>query len=112
MSVSIRPHGVLLLGFLAVACARLLTADERRDPSGTSTARSGLAEGAACDTAAQCARGICEGPGCGAQTKGVCASQNRACTRDLRIYCGCDGQTFQSSGSCPGLRYAHEGECS
>jgi hypothetical protein len=34
------------------------------------------------------------------------------CTRDLRTYCGCDGQTFQSSGSCPGKRFANPGECS
>jgi hypothetical protein len=110
IGVSVRLR-VLLLGLLAIACSRLLTADERREPSGTGASHAVVSEGAACDTAAQCASGVCEGRGCGAQEKGVCVSQNRACTRDLRSYCGCDGQTFQSSGSCPGRRYAHEGEC-
>jgi hypothetical protein len=104
------PLRVLLVGLLAVACSRLVTADERGEPSGTSASRAAVSDGAACDTAAQCASGVCEGQGCGAQ-EGVCVSRNRACTRDLGSYCGCDGQTFQSSGSCPGRRYAHEGEC-
>ena len=107
-----RLHRALLLGFFAfVACSRLLTADEHRQTSGAIAARAALAEGAACSTAAECASGICEGRGCGAEAKGTCVSRNRACTRDLRTYCGCDGQTFQSSGSCPGRRYGHEGEC-
>lgn len=68
------------------------------------------APGASCDSAADCESGICEGEGCG-PGQGVCASRERACTRDLRPYCGCDGVTFQSSGSCPGKRFAHRGEC-
>jgi hypothetical protein len=35
----------------------------------------------------------------------------RACTRDLATYCGCDGKTFQASGSCPGQPFAHKGRC-
>ncbi|MCH9687056.1 MAG: hypothetical protein K0V04_36815, partial [Deltaproteobacteria bacterium] len=42
---------------------------------------------------------------------GQCASNERACTRDYATYCGCDGQEFHGSGSCPGQRYAHRGEC-
>jgi len=26
-------------------------------------------------------------------------------------YCGCDGQTFQGSGSCPPRPYSHRGAC-
>lgn len=66
--------------------------------------------GAACTAATDCASGVCEGEGCG-DTKGVCAASNRACTKDLRQYCGCDGVTFGASGSCPGQRFAHAGAC-
>jgi hypothetical protein len=66
--------------------------------------------GSACDTADQCESGICEGEGCGPQA-GICAAKNRMCTRDLRPYCGCDGQTFQSSGTCAGKRYSKRGGC-
>lgn len=68
-------------------------------------------DGAACAVASDCASGICEGQGCGADATGVCASANRACTMDIARYCGCDGQTFTSSGSCPGRRFAQRGAC-
>ena len=71
----------------------------------------GVRDGGACDSGDQCASGICEGQGCGADKKGVCMSQNRRCTRDLRAYCGCDGQTFRASGSCPGRRYSARAAC-
>ena len=57
------------------------------------------------------ASGMCEGQGCGAGAPGRCAAARRACTKDLRPYCGCDGKTFRSSGSCPGRRFAHPGAC-
>jgi len=66
--------------------------------------------GANCDTDADCGSGVCEGFGCGAG-QGICMPADRRCTRDLRPYCGCDGATFRASGSCPGQRYAHRGEC-
>lgn len=68
------------------------------------------AEGASCTTAGDCASGVCEGEGCG-DGQGVCAPAQRGCTKDLRPYCGCDGVTFRASGTCPGQRYAHTGEC-
>jgi hypothetical protein len=55
--------------------------------------------------------GVCEGQGCGDDEPGTCKPKARMCTRDSRAYCGCDGQTFRASGSCPGRRYAREGEC-
>jgi len=54
--------------------------------------------------------GRCEGQGCGPM-QGHCVSGSRICTTDLAAYCGCDGQEFQSSGSCPRARYAYRGRC-
>ena len=67
-------------------------------------------DGSACTNPEDCGSGICEGMGCGTE-EGVCAPKSRPCTRDLRSYCGCDGQTFQSSGSCPGARFSAKGTC-
>jgi len=66
--------------------------------------------GASCDVADDCESGICEGQGCG-PGQGVCASKRRACTRDLRPYCGCDGKTFRASGTCPNRRFEQRGAC-
>jgi hypothetical protein len=68
------------------------------------------ATGDACETAADCESGTCEGAGCG-DRKGVCAAAARACTKDARPYCGCDGKTFIASGRCPGKRFQYSGEC-
>jgi hypothetical protein len=67
--------------------------------------------GAACLAAAECASGVCEGQGCGPSEPGVCAETSRRCTRDRRAYCGCDGVTFFSSGSCPGRRFSAKASC-
>jgi hypothetical protein len=66
---------------------------------------------ATCLRDADCGGGVCEGQGCSDDQPGTCAPEGRMCTRDSRPYCGCDGQTFRSSGTCPGRRFAHEGEC-
>ena len=63
-----------------------------------------------CTDDSDCDGGVCEGEGCG-PGEGTCQPKDRMCTRDLQPYCGCDGQTFRSSGSCPGGRFAHRGEC-
>ncbi len=68
------------------------------------------AEGAACDTGTDCASGLCEGQGCGAGA-GRCVANDRTCTKDLVVYCGCDGAEFRASGSCPGQRFAERGSC-
>ncbi len=68
-------------------------------------------DGATCLTGGECASKVCEGQGCEATVPGTCAPAARACTRDLRAYCSCDGKTFRASGSCPGQRYASKGEC-
>jgi hypothetical protein len=69
-------------------------------------------DGAACLIGDECGSGVCEGQGCGSTNPGRCAPRTRACTKDLRMYCGCDGRTFQASGSCPGRRFAKAGACS
>jgi len=63
-----------------------------------------------CNKATDCASGVCEGQGCGPNL-GRCAAPNRHCTRDARLYCGCDGKPFRSSGTCPGRRYSKQGAC-
>ena len=69
------------------------------------------ADGASCLEAADCASGVCEGQGCGADAPGTCAPKARGCTRDMRAYCGCDGVTFHTSGSCPGKRFSARDAC-
>jgi hypothetical protein len=68
-------------------------------------------DGATCHSGAECASGICEGQGCDDEHLGTCASAQRACTRDARPYCGCDGKTFTASGTCPARRFSQRGAC-
>jgi len=70
-----------------------------------------LADGAGCTEPGQCASGVCEGQGCGADAAGTCVPAQRICTKDRRAYCGCDGSTFLASGTCAGRRYASKGDC-
>jgi hypothetical protein len=80
-------------------------------PPGSTAGGALKADGASCLAASECSSGKCEGEGCGPATPGTCVPTSRACTRDLRPYCGCDGKTFRTSGSCAGQRYAKKGEC-
>lgn len=70
-----------------------------------------LALDEACSSGSECQSGICEGLGCDDSALGKCVSDKRPCTYDLVPYCGCDGNTFQSSGVCAGQRYKHKGAC-
>lgn len=64
----------------------------------------------ACQSNADCGGALCMGPeGCG--TRWTCATGPVGCTADLSPFCGCDGQTFYGSSSCPGRTYAHRGPC-
>jgi hypothetical protein len=113
---------LLLLALLALAGCPANNTPQRIPPSPppatgyeppatpTNPTNPGAAAGASCTTAADCASGICEGEGCG-DARGFCAEASRACTKDLRPYCGCDGVTFGASGTCPGRRFAHTGSC-
>jgi hypothetical protein len=70
-----------------------------------------LPTGPLCDADADCGEGmICEGVGC-EPGQGRCVVADRICTRDLAQYCGCDNQLFETSGSCPGRRFAYRGPC-
>ena len=66
----------------------------------------GKAAGEACLKHFECASWVCEGQGCGDDAPGTCAAETRTCTLDRKPYCGCDGETFLSSGTCPMERYA------
>jgi hypothetical protein len=59
--------------------------------------RSECASGESCDFAPGCAPGTCV--------------PDMACTDDWVPYCGCDGQTFHESGSCPSKPYSKRGPC-
>lgn len=63
-----------------------------------------------CTTGADCGKGqVCAGEeGC---DKTWTCKPSPPCTRDLRTYCGCDGKTFQGSGSCPGQKYKKRSAC-
>ncbi len=66
--------------------------------------------GQGCTQSADCASGVCEGEGCGPD-EGRCVEAQRACTKDLRAYCGCDAVTFRASGSCPRRTFKSRGAC-
>lgn len=70
----------------------------------------GMPVGTPCANSAQCPAGqLCQGaPGCG--VRWTCGAAP-GCTRDLVPYCGCNGQTFRASSTCPGQPYAYRGEC-
>lgn len=74
------------------------------------TARGDRADGSACTRGDECASGTCEGEGCGVD-EGRCVAPGRLCTKDLKAFCGCDGQTFRSSGTCPNRTFSAKGMC-
>jgi hypothetical protein len=100
--------------WLAVACGGAKQAAPEPAPVPPAQAEAPVppAPPMTCLSGADCPSGVCEGEGCGDATPGTCAPpEPRACTRDLRQYCGCDGHTFQGSGSCPGARFEQHGPC-
>lgn len=75
----------------------------------TTTAAPG-AEGSPCAGADECGEGLfCDGAE-GCDVPWAC-QPFRPCTRDLVTYCGCDGETFQGGGNCPGRPFASRGPC-
>lgn len=99
------------LGVTAVVagCSRSAAPATAPEPAIVGQDTMAHADGQPCESSDQCQSGACEGS-CEAGG-GTCAPTNRACTRDLVQYCGCDGTTFESSGSCPGQRVASTGAC-
>lgn len=63
----------------------------------------------ACSAKSDCAAGqTCAfAPGCGA---GTCEPE-RPCTMDLVPFCGCDGQVFKASSTCPSHPFSRRGGC-
>ena len=135
-SLSAHP-GLLLAGsVLAVGCTVATTTAEPKDPNGGNLPEptavpeasfkplthdsgsasdwnkpnaNGKANGEACSKPDDCKSGVCEGEGC--ETGPKCVDPNRACTRDLVAYCGCNGKGFATSGSCAGRPFKKRGAC-
>ena len=86
------------------------TAAEAPPPPPQAPARRNLGLGEVCTSSEQCAHGLtCTGePGCGQPWT---CQQAHPCTRDLVPFCGCDGQVFRSSSTCPGRPYRNRGAC-
>lgn len=68
-------------------------------------------EDTVCTVSSDCEDGFtCQGePGCG--NVWTCQPAPALCTLDLVFYCGCDGRTFTSSGSCAGAQHDNVGAC-
>ncbi len=65
-----------------------------------------------CTSTSQCGRNeVCLGmPGCGVPW--ICTLEpGRLCTDDIARFCGCDGQTFVGSSTCPDRPYQSRGAC-
>lgn len=93
------------------------TMEAKRCADGTQVGRSGprcdfapCPEPKDCKSNADCDKDqICTGEaGC---EKPLHCVKNVPCTRDLATYCGCDGTTFQGSGSCPTKPWKKRGAC-
>ncbi len=80
---------------------------------GTSTGGSGgTASGGGPGHSGPCYDEPCAGTCVGDCTGGfTCDTTPRACTADEALYCGCDGENFTASGSCPDQAYLHRGSC-
>ena len=80
------------------------------EPEPVSVPESAPATAKTCTSSADCAQGeLCQGPA-GCDAPWTCGPA-KPCTRDLVTYCGCDGQVFQGSGSCPQKPYKARGPC-
>jgi hypothetical protein len=64
-----------------------------------------------CAGSGDCPRGqVCTGDqGCGMEWH--CARPARPCLDDTQYFCGCDGESFRASMTCPGQPHRHRGSC-
>ncbi len=82
-------------------------------PTATPPDRSPAAEPAAraCTSDRDCPRGqACTGAE-GCETEWHCAPRRERCVSDAQYFCGCDGQSFRASMTCPGRPFRHRGSC-
>jgi hypothetical protein len=94
-----------LLLALAAACGA-----KTPPPAATQASSASDAGAATCTSNQECGPGeMCAGPE-GCEVAWTCVPA-RPCTRDMVIFCGCDGQEHQGSGSCPPAPYRHRGPC-
>jgi hypothetical protein len=62
-------------------------------------------------TNGDCPRGqACEGAA-GCDEPWRCVRPRAACSNDTQYFCGCGGESFRASMSCPGRPYRHRGSC-
>ena len=81
------------------------------EPSPSESPLPDPADPVVCSSNADCGAGeVCGAfEGCGPAARRC--TPDRACTKDLVEYCGCDGKTIQGSGSCPPAPFTHRGPC-
>ncbi len=64
-----------------------------------------------CISNRECPRGqVCEGAA-GCDTEWFCARPSQRCIADTQYFCGCGGETFLASMTCPGRPHRHRGSC-
>jgi hypothetical protein len=94
-------HKLFLAALFLSACAGPAQSDSRLEqplPKGSCHSKDDCGAGELCVDADACGE------------PGSCRSE-RECTFDLVDFCGCDGESFQASGTCPQRAYTHRGRC-
>lgn len=66
---------------------------------------------APCMSSRDCPRGlVCQGPA-GCTDEWTCGRPQAACVSDTQYFCGCDGESFRASMTCPGRPHRYRGSC-
>lgn len=107
MFMSKRARSALLVSSFAAGCSEAASPPPAA-PRPVLTAVAAPAK--TCKSGADCSKDErCDfAPGC--DVPGACVPP-RPCTKDLVPYCGCDGHTFESSGTCPEKAFSRRGAC-
>lgn len=87
--------------------------ESRPSPAAFQAAAGKQDDGMPCFAADECTSGICEGASCDRTQPGACIATDavRNCAADQVSFCGCDGQSFVASSTCPGEPFLHQGRC-
>jgi hypothetical protein len=87
-----------------------IAADRDAGPGQTTRHTGSTGVPVTCASSAECGQGeVCHGPE-GCDVPWTCQPA-RPCTKDLVVYCGCDGLEHRGSGSCPPAPYKNKGPC-